>query len=241
MGVAGDLRDLAEAGRMLARPVGPGTRNMAVGPAMSREEAWASFATGMRVADEFAEGTDVFATGEMGIGNTTPSSAITAVLSGADGHTVTGRGTGLDDAGVRRKAEVVERAIDLNRPNPEDPVDVLAKVGGFEIGGIAGLILGAAARRRPVIVDGFISTAGALLAQALCPASADYMIASHCSVEPGHGVAWTKLGKVPLLDLGLRLGEGTGAVLAMHLVTASAKILAEMATFEDAGIGGGAP
>jgi nicotinate-nucleotide--dimethylbenzimidazole phosphoribosyltransferase len=151
----------------------------------------------------------------------------------------TGRGTGIDEKTRLHKAQVVARAIELNRPDSSDPLDVLAKVGGFEIGAIAGLILGAAALRKPVLVDGFISTAGALLAHGLCPAAADYMIASHRSVEPGHDAALERLGKEPLFNLGLRLGEGTGAVLAMHFVEAAVRILTRMATFDEAGVSGG--
>jgi nicotinate-nucleotide--dimethylbenzimidazole phosphoribosyltransferase len=178
------------------------------------------------------------ATGEMGIGNTTPASAITAVYSGLPVAEVTGRGTGVDDTALGRKVEAIERALALHRPDPSDPLGVLAAVGGYEIGAIAGVCLGAAARRKPVVVDGFISAAGALLAAALCPAVKPYLIASHLSVEQGHGPLWQSLGLQPLLDMDLRLGEGTGAVLAMHLVEAACRLLAEMATFADAGISG---
>ena len=185
--------------------------------------------------------TDLYATGEMGIGNTTPSSAVVSVLCGIAPEKVTGCGTGLGEAARQRKAEVVARAIDKNSPGPDDPIGVLANVGGYEIGAIAGLILGAAARRKPILVDGFISTAGALLAQGLCPACTDYMIASHQSAEPGHAAALERLGKRSLLDLELRLGEGSGAALAIHLVEAAVRILTRMATFRDAGISGGNP
>ena len=180
--------------------------------------------------------TDLFGTGDMGIGNTTPSSAIVAVLTGAPVAQVTGRGTGINETERLHKIEVIKKALAVNRPDPKDALDVLAKVGGFEIGGIAGLILGAAAQRKPVLVDGFISTAGALLAHALAPQSAAYMIAAHRSVEQGHRLALELLRKQPLLDLDLRLGEGTGAALAMNLVEAAVRILTEVATFEEAAV-----
>ena len=239
VGVAGDLGDLATSGAVLSRRIAPGTANIARGAAMSGEQAVRSVETGMEIAAELAGETDVVATGEMGIGNTTPSSAIVSVLCGAPPESVTGSGTGIDEATRRHKARVVERAIQHNRPDRADPLDVLAKVGGYEIGAIAGLILGAAAAGKPVLIDGFISTAGALLARGLCPRAIDYMIASHRSAEAGHDAALAALGKTPLLDLGLRLGEGTGAVLAMHLMEAAARILKNMATFEEAGISGG--
>ncbi|MGC9030839.1 MAG: nicotinate-nucleotide--dimethylbenzimidazole phosphoribosyltransferase [Desulfomonilaceae bacterium] len=238
MGTAGPLDDLVRDGKIVSRRIGPGTRNMAAGPAMTREEALASVEAGIRVALELADQTDIFATGEMGIGNTTPSSAITAVLANQPAAKVTGRGTGLEEPEFHHKIEVIERAIAVNEPRPDDALDVLAKVGGFEIGGIAGLILGAASLRKPVLLDGFISTAGGLLAHALCQWSAEFMIASHRSVEQGHSVALSHLGKTPLLDLDLRLGEGTGAALAMALVEAAVRILTEVATFEEAAVSG---
>jgi len=238
IGCAADLRELAERGEIVSRRIGVGTRNMATGPAMSRQEAIRSIEAGIEVAEELAPSTDIFGAGEMGIGNTTSSSAITAVLTGAPPAVVTGRGTGVDGARLSRKIEVVERSLTVNTPDPSDPIDVLAKVGGFEIGGIAGLILGAASARKPVLIDGFISTAGALIAHKLAPAAAHYMIPAHRSAEPGHRAALKLLGKTPLLDLGLRLGEGTGAALAMNLVEAAARILTEVATFEDAGVSG---
>lgn len=201
---------------------------------MTREEAIRSIEAGIEVALELGATTDIFGTGEMGIGNTTPSSAIVATLSGTAVSDVTGHGTGIDDEQLRHKIAVIEKCLEVNRPDPGDPMDVLAKVGGFEIGGIAGLILGAASLRKPVIIDGFISTAGALIAHALCPSSADYMIAAHNSVEQGHRIALGILGKKPLLDLGLRLGEGTGAALAMNVVEAAVRVLTDVATFEEA-------
>jgi nicotinate-nucleotide--dimethylbenzimidazole phosphoribosyltransferase len=234
MGVAADLGSLAAAGKIVDKKIALGTANMAVGPAMSRTQAVRSIEAGMEVVADLAETTDVFGTGDMGIANTSPSTAIGAVLTTVGVAELTGRGTGIDDRQLAHKIAVVQRALDCNRPNPGDPLDVLAKVGGFEIGGIAGVVLGAAARRKPVVIDGFISTAGALLACTLCPAAADYLIAAHRSVEPGHRAMHARLGKEPLLDLNLRLGEGTGAALAMNLVEAAQRILTEVATFDEA-------
>lgn len=223
--------------RCEVRKVGPGTRNFLIEPAMSRAEAVRAVETGISlVAEERARGLDLLATGDMGIGNTTASSAITAVLCGRPPAEVTGAGTGLSHEQVMRKIEVVERAIQLHRPDPSDPLDVLAKVGGFEIGGIAGLILGAAASRVPVMIDGFVSGAAALIAARLAPLVRGYLIAAHRSSERGHRVLLDHLKLDPLLDLGLRLGEGTGAVLAMPIVEAAARLLDEMATFEEAGV-----
>jgi len=212
-----------------------GTRNMAQGPAMTREEATQAIEAGIAVFEsELAIGLDIVATGEMGIANTTPATAIVSAITGLPVVQVAGRGTGLDDTGMTRKIKVIERALAINRPDPKDPLDVLTKVGGYEIGAIAGIILAAAAHRVPIVVDGFISTAGALIAAGLCPLVKDYCIASHNSAEVGHRAMWTYLGLEPLLDLGLRLGEGTGAVLAMQLVDAACRVLNEMATFDSA-------
>jgi len=234
MGVAADLGDLAVSGKIISKRIAAGTRNMAKGAAMSRDEAVRAIEAGIDVALLLGPSVDVFGTGEMGIGNTTPSSAIVAALSGCPVADVTGRGTGLNDAQMEHKIRIIEKSIAVNRPDRSDGLDVLAKVGGFEIGGIAGLILGAASLQKPVVVDGFISTAGALIAHALAPTSADYMIAAHRSVEKGHRVALDILGKKSLIDLDLRLGEGTGAALAMNFVEAAVRILTEVATFEDA-------
>ena len=236
MGVAGDLSELAAAGNIVSRRIGPGTKDMATGPAMSREEAVSCVEAGIGVALSLADETDVFATGDMGIGNTTPSSAIVSVFSGVAGAEVSGRGTGIDEEQFQHKIRIIEQALRINRPDPADALDVLAKVGGFEIGGIAGLILGASSLRKPVLIDGFISTAGALIAAHLSPTARDYMIASHRSMEQGHRIALSHLGKKPLLDLDLRLGEGTGAALAMNLVEAAVRILTEVATFEEAAV-----
>ncbi|MDP6549065.1 MAG: nicotinate-nucleotide--dimethylbenzimidazole phosphoribosyltransferase [Dehalococcoidia bacterium] len=216
---------------------GRGTANMAVGPAMTRRQAIQCIETGIETAQEqIAEGADLIACGDMGIGNTTASSAITAVIAGVDPTGTTGRGTGLDDAALSHKVGVVQRAIEVNRPDPRDGLDVLTKVGGFEIGVLAGAMLGTAAGRRPVVVDGFISGAAALIAWSMAPQARYYFIASHQSVEPGHRVGLDAMELSPLLDMGMRLGEGTGAALAMHIIEAAAKCLAEMATFGEAGV-----
>ena len=217
-----------------------GTQNMAKGPAMSREEALDALKAGVEVAFHYAaQGYNLFATGDMGIGNTTPSSAIFAVLTGKPPSEVTGRGTGIDDKTLEHKIRVVERALEVNRPDPSDPVDLLSKVGGFEIGGIAGLILGAASLGIPTVVDGFISTAGAMIAVALCPGVRDYMVCAHKSAAFGHQVALEWLGCRPLLDLDLRLGEGTGAAMGMWLMELGEKILHDMATFDEAAVAEG--
>ncbi len=222
---------------LLVRKVAGGTANMAHGAAMSREEAIKAVETGIQIAQAQADkGLDVLGTGDMGIANTTSSSAIAAVLTGTCVETVTGRGTGIDKERLQHKLSVIEKAIQTNSPDPSDAIDVLAKVGGFEIGGLAGVMLAGASMRIPVVIDGFISGAAALIAAALSPQVKDYMIAAHCSAEPGHRIVLEHLGLEPLLNLGLRLGEGTGAALAISLVEAAAKILNEMATFEEAGV-----
>jgi nicotinate-nucleotide--dimethylbenzimidazole phosphoribosyltransferase len=204
---------------------------------MTREEAVRALEVGVTLAREAVhDGIGLLGTGDMGIGNTAASTAMTAVLTGESVATVTGRGTGLDDAGLARKVAVIEQALRTHRPDPTDPIDVLAKVGGFEIAGIAGLILGAAACQRPVVLDGFITGAAALIATGLQPLCREYLIASHLSVERGHQAVLKKLGLRPLLDLDLRLGEGTGACLGISLVHAAIKILTQMATFDQAGV-----
>lgn len=236
MGVAADLSELVAEGRIISKRVGAGTKSMAAGPAMSRNEAIRCIEAGIEIANELASSADLIGTGDMGIGNTTAGSAIAAVFTGASVTEVTGRGTGVDDDQLAHKIAVIEKALDVNKPDPADGLDVLAKVGGFEIGGIAGLALGAAAMKKPVLLDGFPATAGGLIAHSLAPKSAEYMIAAHGSVERGHKVMHDHLGKVPLLDLDLRLGEGTGAALAMNLVEAAVRILTEVATFDEAGV-----
>ena len=238
MGVNFDFTPMNLGNALIDHKIRKGTDNMLEGPAMSREEAVQALEAGIVVANTFADTTDVFGTGDMGIGNTTPSSAIVATLCDASVAKVTGRGTGVDDDGLSRKVEAIERALKVNQPDAQDGIDVLAKVGGFEIGGIAGLILGAAALKKPVVVDGFISTAGALIARSIAPTCVEYMIASHKSVEHGHAIALQKLGKEPYLDLGFRLGEGTGAALTMNIVDAAARVLTEVATFEEAAVSG---
>lgn len=218
------------------RKIGRGTRNMTKGPAMTRDEAERAVLAGMELVEKYHDGLDMLGTGDMGIGNTTPSSAIVSVITGTDPERVTGRGTGIDDRSLGNKVALIKKAIAVNDPDPADALDVLAKLGGFEIAGIAGLVLGAALYRIPVVVDGFISTAGALIAAELNPLVKGYMIAAHQSVEIGHRKMLEHLEQVPLLDLNLRLGEGTGAALGMSLVEAGVKILNEMATFADAGV-----
>jgi nicotinate-nucleotide--dimethylbenzimidazole phosphoribosyltransferase len=217
--------------------IGAGTANFTRGPAMTRAQAIEALETGIRIADELATaGLTVIATGDMGIGNTTAASALTAVFTAAAPEAVTGRGTGIDDEGLRRKLDAIRRGLAVNRPDPRDAVDVLSKVGGFEIAGLAGVILGSAARRIPVVLDGFITGAAALAGVRLAPHAAEYLIASHRSVEAGHRVILDALGVRPLLDLDLRLGEGSGAALALHLIDAAVRIVREMATFAAAGV-----
>ncbi|MFO7877446.1 MAG: nicotinate-nucleotide--dimethylbenzimidazole phosphoribosyltransferase [Desulfovermiculus sp.] len=211
-----------------------GTRNMAQGPAMSREEAEQSVRAGIEIVDQLADqGLDMLGTGDMGIGNTTPSTAIIAAFSGLPVAQLTGRGTGLDDERLAHKIRVIEQALEVNRPDPRDPLDVLAKVGGLEIGGLAGLVIGAAAHRIPVVCDGFIATAGALIGCEIAPRAKDYLFPSHRSVEKGHAYMHERLGLDPLLDLEFRLGEGTGAAMAMELLDAATRILAEIKTFAE--------
>jgi nicotinate-nucleotide--dimethylbenzimidazole phosphoribosyltransferase len=233
MGVAVDFTHE----RLVSKKIAYGTANMAKGPAMSYEDAVRSIEAGIEVFEsEAKKGVDIVGVGDMGIGNTTSSSAIVAVITGYDVEKVTGRGTGIDDAGLEKKIAVIEEAIRVNKPNNKDAIDVLAKVGGFEIGGMAGVILAAASHRVPVVIDGFISGTAALVAYGIAPAVKDYMIAAHRSVERGHSVTLDYIGLKPLLDLDMRLGEGTGAALGISIVDAACKILGEMATFEDAGV-----
>ena len=224
-------------GFFVSQKIVMGTKNMRKGPAMMRDEAMRCINVGMELADEYAnKGYKIFGTGDMGIANTTPSSAIAAVLTGRLVSEVTGKGTGITDDALKHKIKIIEDSIALNKPDSKDPLDVLSKVGGAEIGGIAGLIIGAAANRIPVIIDGFISTAGALIAYAIEPKTKDYMFAAHNSVEIGHKAILEKIGLRPILDLNLRLGEGTGAALAMLIIEAGLKIYREMATFGEAGV-----
>ena len=217
------------------KKIGFGTKNMVKGPAMTKEKAVKSIEAGIELLEEeLKKGVDIVGAGDMGIGNTTSSSAITSCITGKEVEAVTGTGTGIDPARLQHKIEVIKKALKINKPNSQDAIDVLSKVGGFEIGGLAGIMLAAAYHRIPVIVDGFISGAAALIAYALQPKVKNFMIASHSSVEKGHKIVFNHIGLEPLFDLQLRLGEGTGAALAMHIVEAGVKILQEMATFEDA-------
>ena len=217
--------------------VGRGTADITQGPAMTREQAEACLNAGIRLALEAAEnGADIIGTGEMGIGNTTAASAIVAALTGTPPSETTGRGTGRNDNEMERKIAVVGRALEVNRPDPGDALGVLAKVGGFEIGVLAGVVLGGTVARRVVVLDGFISGAAGLIAHALCPNVRDYLVAAHLSAETGHRIVLSHMGLRPLLDLDMRLGEGTGAVLAMGLIDAAAATLTEMATFDEAGV-----
>jgi len=215
-----------------------GTANLSRGPAMTHDDARQSIDTGIRLVQEIAAA-DLFllGAGEMGIGNTTTAAAMLCALTGVFPGEVAGRGTGINDDTLEKKVSAIERGLLLNRPDPSDPVDVLAKIGGLEIGTLAGLMLGAAAFRIPMVLDGFISGIAALLACRLCPSVRDVLFASHLSAERGHGLALEELKLTPLLDLQMRLGEGTGACIVMHLIEAAARLMNEMETFESAGVG----
>lgn len=239
MGVAADLSLLTAAKKIINKKVGLGTGNIALGPAMSKAMARRAVESGIDIANDLAPRIDLFGTGDMGIGNTTPSTAIAAVCSAKPVEELAGRGTGLNDQQLAHKVSVIKKALEVNSIDKADGLDILSKVGGFEIGGLAGLILGAAANRKPVVVDGFISTAAALIAYKIEPFVRDYLIFSHRSVEQGHKVMQEFLGcKKPLLDLNFRLGEGTGAAVAMNLVEGAVAILTEVATFEEAAVAG---
>ncbi|MBI4655030.1 MAG: nicotinate-nucleotide--dimethylbenzimidazole phosphoribosyltransferase [Nitrospirae bacterium] len=236
IGVDAEFEDMKNT-CFVSQKVVKGTKNMRSTSAMTRDEAMKCIEVGIELANEYAKkGYKVFGTGDMGIANTTPSSAIASVLTGKTVDEVTGRGTGINDEIWKNKVDVIKDAIALNKPDPSDPMDVLAKVGGAEIGGIAGLILGAAANKIPVVVDGFISTAGALIAYTMEPKTKDYMFSAHNSQEVGHKVMLEKIGLKPILDLDLRLGEGTGAALAMLIIEAGLKIYKDMATFKEAAV-----
>ena len=239
MGIAADVdpSGLKGADHLLVDKVGNGTANFARGPAMSHRDAQKALLVGFVQASKLIErGADILGTGDMGIGNTTPSAAVGTVLTGASLAEMVGRGTGVDDAGLERKRAIVRRGIEINHPDPQDGMDVLAKVGGFEIGGIAGCILAGAFHRCAVVIDGFISTAGALIANALCPTVKDYLFAGHCSEESGHRLMLKHLGLDPILDLGMRLGEGTGAALALGVIESAVRVFKEVLTFEEAGV-----
>jgi nicotinate-nucleotide--dimethylbenzimidazole phosphoribosyltransferase len=231
--------DLSAAVGVRQRKVRMGTANMAAGPAMSRDECLQAIGVGIEVVEEeLAKGLDIIATGDMGIGNTTASSAVIAVLTGQPVARVTGRGTGITKEALPGKIAVIEKALAVNKPDAGDAVDVLAKVGGLEIAALTGVFLGGAAHRVPVVMDGFISAAAALAAVRLCHECVDYILPSHVSIEIGHQVVLEELGLIPLFDLEMRLGEGTGAALSMSIIEVAARILSEMATFESAGIAG---
>lgn len=235
VGVAADI----EHPKVLSYKVKYGTENMVRGPAMTKMEAIQALEVGIKVANDLTgKGYRMLATGEMGIGNTTASSALAAAFLEVPAVEVTGKGTGIQGETIKHKAKVIDGAIALNQPNPKEPIDVLAKVGGLEIAALAGLILGAAAQRIPVVIDGFISSAAALVSWKIAPRSIGYMIASHCSAEMAHRKLLQYIGLKPVLELKMRLGEGTGAVLAFPLIEAAVKIVKEMATFESAGIAG---
>jgi nicotinate-nucleotide--dimethylbenzimidazole phosphoribosyltransferase len=232
-----DATGLKGAERLVVEKIGNGTANFTKGPAMSRRDAEKALQVGFEQATRRIEnGAEILGTGDMGIGNTTASAAIGAVITGATLDVMVGRGTGVDDAGLARKRNIVRRGIETNAPQPEDGLNVLAKIGGFEIGGIAGTILAGAFHRRAVVVDGFISTAGALIAYTLCPTVRDYLFAGHCSEETGHRIMLNHLGLEPILDLGMRLGEGTGAALAMGIMDGAVRMFKEVLTFQEAGV-----
>ena len=239
MGVNADLSNLVQGGKIIDKKIGFGTNNMIKGPAMSTASARKAVESGIEVATTLCENFDILGTGDMGIGNTTPSTAIAAVITGRAVEELTGRGTGLNDEQLAGKIRTIKKILEVNHPDKKNGLDILAKVGGFEIGGIAGLILGAASRSVPVVVDGFISTAGALIAHTIEPFVRDYLIFAHRSVEPGHKYMQEVLGcNKPLLDLNLRLGEGTGGALAMNIVDAATAVLKDIATFEEAAVAG---
>ncbi len=235
----GVAEDLKPSPNLIIKKVGYGTKNMKKGPAMTKEEAIKAISTGIEIFEnEFTKGIDIAGTGDMGIGNTTASSAITACFTGKNIEEITDKGTGVDNLRLNNKISAIKEALKLNAPNPKDAVDVLSKIGGFEIGALAGIILASAAKKIPVVIDGFISGAAALIAYQLSSTVKDYLIASHVSAEKGHKILLAYIGLKPLLNLDLRLGEGTGAALGINLVEASLKILTQMATFQSAGVSG---
>lgn len=234
MGVKGGFQPLPG---LLCKMIDFGTQNMTQGPAMTRQQAIDTIEAGIQAVEaEMAKRVDIIGTGDMGIGNTTASSAIFSAISGKQPKKITGRGTGIGDKQLAHKIKVIDRALSINKPNPKDPIDVLSKVGGFEIGGLVGVILAGAAYRIPVVIDGFISGAAALIATGLSPQARDYLIAAHLSAEAGHELLLQFLGLHPLLNLNMRLGEGTGAVMGMFLADAAARTLSHMATFAQAGV-----
>ena len=234
MGVIGGFEPLPG---LICKMIDFGTKNMAQGPAMTRQQAIDTIDAGIEIVlAEKKKGLDIIATGDMGLGNTTASSAILTTISGYSPDVTTGRGTGIDDEQMAHKIKIIEKSLATNNPNLKDPLDILAKVGGFEIGGLAGVILAGAAYKIPVVIDGFVSGAAALIATSLCPQVNDYLIASHVSAEAGHPLLLEFLNLKPLLNLNMRLGEGTGAALGISLAGASVKLLTEMTTFGEAGV-----
>ena len=241
MGIIADLSglDMPGSDHLVTHKIAPGTDNFTQGPAMSIEQAERSIVLGFEEASRlFQDGVDILGTGDMGIGNTTPSAAIGAVITGVGLDEMVGRGTGVDDEGLTRKRRAVAQALEVNKPTAKNGLDVLARVGGFEIGGIAGCVLAAAFHQRPVVIDGFISTAGALIAHALCPTVVEYIFAGHCSEESGHRHMLDYLRLDPILDLGMRLGEGTGAALSMSIIEGAVRMFRDVLTFEEAGVAG---
>ncbi|MCF8070291.1 MAG: nicotinate-nucleotide--dimethylbenzimidazole phosphoribosyltransferase [Desulfobacterales bacterium] len=241
MGIIPEINpaDMPNGERLRIKKIAAGTANFLKGPAMTKEQAEEALLTGFAQASElFENGIEILGTGDMGIGNTTPSAAIGAVVTGKSLEDMVGRGTGVDDDGLKQKIETIGKAIAVNQPDATDGLDVLAKVGGFEIGGIAGSILAAAYYGKPVVIDGFISTAGALIACTLCPTVKEYCFSGHCSEEQGHKLMLDHLGLKPILNLGMRLGEGTGGAMAMSVIEGAAKMFKEVLTFEEAGIPG---
>lgn len=229
--------DFDDAPGLIHKKIAHGTGDCSLGPSMTRQQAEVAVQVGMELAQEaVGQGVDILGTGDMGIGNTTASVALIAALTQRPVEEITGRGTGIDDTVLKHKIQIVETALKVNQPDRSDPMDVLAKLGGFEIAGITGLILGAAAARTPVVIDGVISGAGALIAHRLNSAAGDYMFMSHRSQEPAHQALFDQTGQKPLFDFDMRLGEGTGAVIGMNLLEAGVKIYSEMATFKSAGV-----
>ena len=231
------ILDFQETPGVLSRRIGNGTGDISQGPAMTRRQAEQALHTGMElVREQQALGVDLLATGEMGIGNTTTSSAVACVLLGRPAEEMTGRGAGLSDQGLQKKTAAIRRALEVNRPDPSDPLDILQKVGGFDIAAMCGVFLGGALYRVPVLIDGLISAVAALCALRLCPAAGKAMLASHVSAEPAGGLVLEALGKQPLITAGMRLGEGTGAVAAMPLLDLALAVYRESYTFEEGGI-----
>ncbi len=239
MGIIPELDpDILDGGdKLLIRKISKGTKNLTKEPAMTRQDASNAIMIGFQVAtDLFQQGVEVLGSGDMGIGNTTPSAAIGAVITNLSLEEMAGRGAGIDDKGLIRKREAILQGIKVNQPNPKDGLDVLSKVGGFEIGAITGCILAGAFHSRPVVIDGFISTAGALVAHTLCPTVTDYIFAGHRSAESGHKGMLKYLQLEPILDLGMRLGEGTGGALAIGIMESAIRVFKNVLTFEEAGV-----